>query len=984
MADLPTRRNIPLNTMLMEVMAAKGNPQLVLQTSMDMISEVVGGTVEFVDATNPIAALWSAAASIHSASVMENTAGLREQYPILAETPAQLYNHMSYKEYLNRFCSPATVPIVFNLSFTDFQTHMVRVPGLDYSMVTIPRDTQITVAGSLKFTLQYPIEIKYFDSESIQITYNNTIESPLQKLSTNLLEYMLINEPASAERWIRFTVPMLQVDFSSSSGNVQQGQYFTRTIPFTDQFYYARCWNRSSLTNGWVEMATTHSPTVYDPTTPTMKLKVVGNELTVSLPTIYQNALGLTGELRIDIYTSKGAAVYRMETYSPNDYVMEMNPIDPNQDSNAYTAAMLHVSAVFISTATMSGGTDEIPFTQMRERVIYNSVGEPDVPITNVQMKTAAENLGFELVTHVDVVTDRIFLATRRLPPPSDPRLMTSANIGIATYVTDDPSQLAHPWIINHGPRTTFLSKNLYRSEEGIIKILTKAEVDAIEVMTATAKTNLLNKNRYLYSPYYYVVDTSGLELELRPYHLDDPKATDLSFITQNPTLQLVVNTSQYNLAKLDNGYQLTIQTKSGSYYKNLEDSEVNAQIGIRLKNSSRFVYWNGVQTGRTQDGERIFTFTLTTNYDLDANEQIELTNGVIDSEIPTPVWVDLKQEIHIFHTTTSIPAGIYKPDATQNMIGLTFLPTPSAAITHETVTATFGHYLKRLWTRARTYPDTEVYKRYTIDVPMEYPEDVYEIDPATGSGISIIDGKIHYNLLYKRGEVVRDEHGQIMYAHRAGETVREGGEPVVDYTRVGTREFDMFFVDGRHYFVTDETFKEYNTEFINVVVNWVLKDMMTLNERTFERTEVLFYPTNQLSIINVQTGEGNKLSLESDQSLTVDVYVSDNVYRDNEQRQILEEKTIRYLDSWISTQQVAISTASTGLMTLYGDVATAVSIKGLGGSQDLQLVNMLKDEDRFCLKRILQAQQDGSFIIREDVTVNFYRGRKPTVDDQL
>lgn len=983
MADLPNRRNIPLSTMLQEVMAAKGNPQLVLQTSMDMISEVVGGTVEFVDASNPIAALWSSAAAIHSASMMENLAGLREQYPVLAITPPQLYNHMSYKEYLNRFCSPATVPIVFNLSFTDFKNNMVRVQGSDYSMVTIPRDTQITVSGSLKFTLQYPIEIKYFDSESIQITYNNTIESPLQKLSTNLLDYVLVNEPASSERWIRFTVPMLQVDFSSSSGNIQQGQYFTRTISFTDQFYYARCWYRNSLTKSWVEMKTTHSPMVYDPTDPTMKLKVVGNELTASLPQIYQNSLGLTGELRIDIYTSKGAAVYRMETYSPQDYVMTMNPIDPNQDTNPFTVAMLHVSAVFISTATMSGGVDEVPFAEMRERVIYNSVGEPDVPITDAQMKTAAENLGFDLVTHVDVVTDRIFLATRRLPPPSDPRLMTSANVGIATYVTDDPSQLAHPWIINHGPRTTFLSKNLYKSTEGIVKILTKSEVDSIQAMTATAKTNLLNKNRYLYSPYYYVVDTSGLELELRAYHLDDPKAGDLNFVTQNPTLQLVVNTAAYNLSKLENGYQLTIQTKSGSYYKNLEDSEVNAQIGIRLKNSSRFVYWNGVQTGRTADQERIFTFTLNTNYDLDANEQIELTNGVIDSDIPTPVWVDLTQDIHIFHTTTSIPAGIYKPDATQNMIGVAFLPTPSAAITHETISATFGSYLKGLWTRARTYPDTQVYKRYTIDVPMEYPEDIYETDPATGSGISIIDGKIHYNLLHKRGEVVKDEHGQIVYAHRAGETVREGGEPVVDYTRVGTREFDMFFVDGRHYFVTDETFKEYNREFINVIVNWILKAMPALNEKTFERTEVLFYPTNQLSIINVQSGEGTKFSLESDQSLTVDVYVSDNVYRDSEQRQILEEKTIRYLDTWISTQQVAISTATEGLLTLYGDVATAVSVKGLGGAQDLQLVNMLKDEDRFCLKRILQAQQDGSFIIKEDVIVNFYRAKPSTITDK-
>lgn len=968
--------------MLQEVMAARGNPELVIQTTMDMISEVVGGTVEFVDATNPIAALWSASASIHSASVMENLASLREQYPILAVTPPELYNHMSYKEYLNRFCRPATVPIVFNVSLSQVMNFMVRVPGTDYSMITIPRDSQISLPGNLKFTLQYPISIKYFDSESIQVVYETESVSPMQKLSTNMLEYALLRDPGTAEQWIRFTVPMLQVNFGVLNDNVQMGRHFVRTFPFTDQFYFARAWYRVSETAGWIEMKTTHAPMAYDPTDPTLKLKVVDNELTVSLPQVYQNTVGVMGAIRVDVYTSKGAAVYRMESFTPNDYSLTMNPIDPNKDSNAYTVAAQRVSMYFWSTAIMSGGTNEVPFAEMRERVIYNSTGEPDIPITDVQIGTAAENRGFDLVTHVDVTGARIFLATRRLPLPSDPRLMTSANVGIATYVTSDPSQAAHPWILNHGTRTTFLSKNLYKSENGVIRLLTKQEVDSISAMTPTSKSNLLNRNRFMYSPYYYVIDTGGLELQSRAYHLDDPSASDLNFVLQNPTVQLSVNTGSYFLEKNEAGYMLTIQTKSGSYYKNLGDSEVAVQLAIQLKNSSRYAYWMGVQTGRTEDNERIFQFQLNTNYDINEDHEINFTNGVIDSPEPTNTWVSLKQDLNIFYTTSSIPVGIFKPDATQKLIGVNFLPVPSAAITHEIITATFGLWLEGLWTRARTYPDSEIYKKYAIDVPAVYEKDIYEKDPATGSGITIENGQIVYNILYKRGEEMRDPQGNIIYAHLAGQTVRENGEPVVDYTRVGTRELDFFFVDGRHYFVTDATFLEYNREFISIVANWVTVDMPALNERTFEETEVLFYPNNQLSVITVQTGEGNKLSLNSDQSLTVDVYVTDSVYRDNDQRQRLEEHTIRYLDTWISGSQVSVSAAIEGLINLYGDVSSGVSIRGLGGDHNLQLVNMIKEEDRFCLKRILQVQQDGSFIIREDITVNFYRAR-PVVFDE-
>lgn len=974
MATLPNRKDIPLASLLEEISHSDGNPLLAIQPCMDMISEITGGSVEFVDASNPMVALMSTSACTYSAGVMENAAGLRRLYSNLATTEEDLYHHMDYKSYINRFSSPGTADITFNVSRTQFETFMVRVPNTDHSMIVIPRDTRLRVGNDLVFTLNYPIEIKFFDSQSIQINYNTDIPSPIQTLSTNIIEYRQVADPQTNEKWIQFTIPMYQTDYVKLTDTVQRGRYFVRTMDFTNQFYFARAFYRTEAAGRWVEMATTHSPQTYNPETPTMKFKVIGKTLTCSLPLVYQNTMGLMGELRVDCYTSLGDYITRMDGYEPNEYVLDMVPLDPQRDTSPYTAAATRVSIMSWSSGILTGGKAALTFQQLKDRVAYNSLGEQDHPITNIQLGAATENRGFELVPNVDVVTNRIFLATRRLPPPSDPRLMTSANIGIGTYVTEDPSKNAHPWVLVHGKRTTFLSKNLYQSTDGIIRLLTKAEVDSIDAMTNTAKINLINRNKYLYSPFYYVVDSNGLELDVRAYHLDSPVASNLNFVKQNATLQLAVNTGKYFFTKTDKGYNLTITTKSGFNYKNIADDQVQCQMGIRLQSSSRFAYWNGVLAGRTEDNERIYTFDIHTNYDIDEEGKIQLTNGYINDIDTTPMWANLSEDFHIFHTTSSIPAGTYRPDETQAMIGLSYLPTPVAAITHEIIQAKFGDHLKALWTRGRALPDMIVYKQYAIDVQKVLAKDEYDEDPKTGSSITVENGVIDYHLLGKKGDKVFDEDGNPVWQHRAGDVVKVDGEKVIDDVRVGTKELDMFFVDGRHYFVTDATFKDYNKEFIDLVVVWVLKDIPSINERTFEKTVVRFYPNNQLSMVNVIIGGGKKMTIESEQTLTVDVFVTDALYRDSEQRLRFEEQTIRYLDTWVSQPVVATSDAIDGLRTLYGDVSSGVSIKGLGGDLALTLVNMQRNEDRFCLKRNLSVQQDGTFIIKEGVTVNFYR----------
>lgn len=942
---------------------------MILQTVISLQEDASNGTVNYVDPSNPIVSQIETSAVVHASTVQQNVFSLRSLYPSLAQTPEDLYNHMSYRDYINRFASPSTDPFNFFVSFSQFMARAVRVPGTDYSMITIPRDTRVTVNKYVTYTLQYPINIKYFDTNSIEVSYDNAIESPLQSLSTNIIVSDIVTDPNSRERWIRFTVPLVQVSVDKVTGNVQPGSYYVNPITFTDQFVMARAYWKSTATNdNWQEMLTTFSPSVYDPTTPTMQFKVIDDKLYSSLPLIYQNSGLVIGSLRIDVYTSKGSEIINLSEYPITDYVINMESLDANRDTTVYTAAAIGVSTSCRSLAIMSGGKDALTFDQLKERVIYSSLGAQVLPITNINIEAAAENAGFELVPDVDVVTNRIFLATRSLPSPSDSRLVTSANIGIATYLTTDPSAVDHPWVKVHGKRTTFLSKNLYQSTNGILRLLSYNEVQDLKTLPVVTKLSTVNNNNYLYSPFYYVIDTASLELVVRPYHLDQPVASDLNFRSQNATIQLVVNTSEYNLRKVDTGYKLRIQTNSGNLYKNMPDAEVACQLSYRLANSTRYAYWNGTLIGRTSTNERIYEFDIQTTYDINEDNQLIVINGKIDATSETPIEVDLSGQFNIFHTTSSI-TSLYVPSEMDDMIGKFMLPVPSVAITRETVNLEFGKYLDALWSRARTLPDSDVYMRYNQDIPAIAETDIYAEPP-----FIIEDGQIVYQYIAKQGEPILDENGSPVILHYKGDIVKVNGEPVIEKQEIGSREFDILMVDGRHYFVDDSAYVAYNLEFVTTLVDWITDDIPALQAKTLEKTKIFFYPKNQLAKATLIVADYTQETIDSEQPITIDAYVTNSLLNDTERRAVMNTQTIRYLSTWIAQTRVSVSDAVIGLADLYGESADSIKVYGIAQPKDIQLVIIAFDEQRLSLKRILDVQQDGTFIIREDVTINLYK----------
>lgn len=975
MTQLATIKELPLQTLYDQINLHKNNPAGIFRSALEALTEVMDGTVKFVDPTNPTVMLLECAAVSTAAAVNENLALLRKQYPSLAETSEELYNHMADVDYINRFAIPGIVPFGFLFSWSTLLNSMLRDETEKCKKAIIPRDTEV-IGGGITFTLQYPVVIRYYDTGTLTVSYDAEIISPLQSLETNMIPYET-RKKEDGTVFIYFQIPLYQFKIDTINETVQAGRVFKIKFPFPDQFYYVRAFRRGSSTNNlWVEIKTTHSDLVFDRRDPTLVIKVEENILTATLPQIYLTEFSLLGEIVLHVYTSKGAIVENLE---PFDFTIELRALNRERDLGKYTTESLTpVPRFAITNATITGGKDSLNFESLRKRVIYHSIGAQEIPITTVQLETEVDNLGFELIKNTDVTTNRIFLATQKLPPPSNPRLITSANIGIGTFITDKTSLLDHPHVYINNQRWTLTPDNLFKQTNGIISLLSSSEIQNLKIMELSLKVNHLNSNKYLYTPFHWVFDNNSLEFSLRAYHLDSPTLSMINFVRQNQSLELAVNTASRRIERTIEGYKLTIRLLSGNSYKALPDGQVAAQLMFFPSGDTLPVYIKGHQSGITTTGEREFSFDLKTNYDLDEENRIRILDASIDGVINQDVWVDLETELHVFLCTNSLSVN-YTPDQSNNFYGEFQLAQGMVPITHESIKVSFGKALKNLWARARSLAVGYNYETYPMDIPLTYDQNVYTRDHVTGNIFTIVDGRPVFTVLHNVGEPVLDEDGNPVMRYRKGDPIINSatGAPQLKSTTYFKKEVDLLFIDGRHYFVNDPAYLDYNKEVIKILETWIIDDLVSIQENLLEKTKIFFHPKSQLGEVVVDLGDGVTTTIDSEQTPEIDLYVPEVVFNSDTIRTQLKNKTISVLDQHLSKTEINNSEIEAALRAEYSTAAISLKLFNLGGSLDLNYARVVDPDKRLSLKRILDIQADGSTVMKEAVTINFFKVKK-------
>ena len=950
----------------------KYNPSAIQRDALLIAAQAVEGGVEFVDPTNPFILAMETTAVNTAAFMVENEVLNRRQYPIAALTPADLYLHMSDKDYLNRFAVPTTAVITMLIRKDELINSMVldNTPGV--YKITIPRNTFFTVADTI-FSMQYPIDIRQQLHGGLQAVHDARVVSPLLSLTTNIVDMEERKDPSGIS-FMELQIPVTQFKITSRFVDVTAVSGFTTNVELTQEYHYARVFLQ--LTNGtWKEILTTHTDQIYDPNTPTVVLQVLPDKLQVKVPVIYTTTQQIRGKLRIDVYETKGNVNLLLKDYSPNDYSATFLAID-TIDKTPHVAALKNIRTfVMYSMSQTTGGRSGLTFEELRERVISHSIGPQVIPITSAQLSVTLLDKGYDVVRNIDTITNRVFQATKAMPAPSDDRLITAAAASINTSTLRFNKLRDAYGVIINSQGATLTPKALYKIENGITTIVPKDDYNSLISLTNAQKAEAFTASTYLYTPFHYVLDISEATFGARAYYLDNPTVLAKNFVAENASTGLQVSVDNtYSLERINAGYRLTISTRSNKAYRDLPDGNCFAQLSFKTPDQSVTAFLLGVQSTRlSEDNERIYVFDMATDFSIMSDHSLD-QNSFTFSPTELTTRCALEQEFNIcFIVNTPMPIGTSGTNIDQQL-GFFQLPAGSVGVSWERLQMRFGHHLDALWVQSRTVLDATAYRTYDQDVLAYYKQDIYEYD-STGSFFELdADGELKYNILHLQGDQIFEPNGDPVYAHRAGDHILDNSDkpiPIVSGDDGLVRYVDLFLVEAAYRFATTNACITYREQLTSNVVNSIITDLAMITENLLDKSKIYYYPKVTQGNILVMALNGIEIKIPAGQAFKVTLHIPEATKYNIELLEDLKKTTVRLLDTQVKERNVSISNIIKLLLVQYSTDVINVSIEGLGGSANYDTLTVLEDAARLALRKRLVTQPDDQLVVEEDVTFN-------------
>jgi hypothetical protein len=968
--------NVTMSSLIGDIRTYAYNPTGIQSAIFNALEAATDGTMDIVDPSNPFVFSLSATAATVAAFMQENESRTRRLYPSVATTNDDLYLHMSDKDYVDRFAVPSKVTFTVIIQKASLLDILVNEPITNNGVAIIPRNTIFTVAN-VNFSLQYPVEIRQLVHGGLQITYLNDKPSPLKGLDSNLVIWSEFSD-ATLTQWIKLDLEMDQFNINTVYQDVSTSAGFVTTVDMKDQFYYIRCYLQNATTGKWNEILTTHSDQVYDPLTVTAVVKVLDSQVRVTIPVIYTSKAMVSGKLRIDIYETKGVLNLQLGDYASNEYTAKWYSVDTNDDTLYSTAIRQVTNILFFSQTHVNSGRDALTFSDLKTRMINNSVGSQILPITNTQLASSMTDLGYDITKNIDTLTNRVFLASRYLPNPTDASILTPVTSTMLT--TTVTMNQATDWVgaFDNGESITLTSRTLYRYKNGVTTPVTNAELTGINSQPLLERCNTITKGGYFYSPFSYVLDASTDVFETRAYYLDAPDVLSRNFILANETtgLQASISTG-YSVVRTQTGYDLYIETQSSDAYKALNDSQVGAQLSLVSPNQAKRVSVLGtLYHVDATTKERTFRFSLQSNFNVDALDQMEfpgipsVTNGLI-------VKLALQQSTDLLLTTTAdLPTSYVYSDADILVDQTLYRNTVPAVLSQERLTVEFGYALKSLWAQCRSSVSSIPSEVYPANVTAYYDNNVYQLDPATGAHFSVVSGVLTYNILHHKGDPVLDSAGQPVIKYRAGEVrLDANGQPVPlsGFKRFMIRYIDVMMFSGVYYFTTDATTQAYLASLMKDVVTWMTTDIPGYQNFLLEQTRIYFHPKVTAGMVRVIDSDNNTVFIDSAQNLALKLYVPARVFNDTALRKTISQSTVKALSTLLQDTVVSVSSIKKALRELYKDDVIDVELSGLGGTTNPQSVVTVFDEQaRLALGKRLVALEDNTLLVEEAVTIAY------------
>lgn len=956
------------------------DPSRVMDYTLELMEEALEDqNGKIMDPSQPLPFLVENDVLLANAAVQSFEAVLMKQYPIMAQTDEDLFIHMSDIDLEGMYATPGEAYFTILLSRSEVVSQAVQIDDSRSYKITIPKHTSILV-NDIAFTMQYPINIVVRPHGGIDINYDVSDVSPLQTIVGNKVEWEefdnLSNQiGGSFNQYLKIDIPVKQMKLSSYSSATSSTAIFKETYPFEDQFVKVRAY-RKRPDGTFEEIRTTHSEHTYDPTVLTLQVNVIGQTVKVELPYVYQSTGLGPSSLRIDIYTTKGERYLDMSSLPSGQFAVKFADLD-NTDNNRYSSALGKIdSFAMVSQGALDGGKNAPTFEQRRARVLRNTTGTINTPISHNQLEDTLTGLGFDVVLNTDDVIGRTYQVSR---------MMGENRYGLTTSPIDSAVMTARSTIedlvlldtvVDNISQVTITPDTLYKDVAGSLIIVPDEERIELGNLKGDVLANALTTNNYLYTPLHYVVDIQEERVDVRPYFLSRPRLGVSSFYAINETMDLqVASSNSFFVEYTPTGYRVVCKTKSNDPYKELDNEDLNVQLAFKPDVENELVYVNGTLLSIDSENERTFEFRIDTDWILRDNHQLTTKNFTLRVDETQFHDTPLKGEFFLIWSVNDYYVDNLSPSEVDEMLGRHLLDPSAVGIYAEKFEIDIGAELTGLWRRSRPIAGTMSFKTYTYDLQMTYPSNIYEYD-AEGKIVIITndEGKRELKMLHKKGDPVFNEQGEPEYVFRKGEVMMdEFNMPIPDNPREVTYWWDMILFDAKYRYATRPLDMEYERTYAQDLVKWVNVDLKQIEEVALERTEFNFHPRNSLKYIQVLADDGEVTNIYSAQRLVVDVYMDSAAFRDAELREVMTNSISRAIKENLNKTVFSNKQTMDDIGKLLGESAVTVSLSGIGGA-NFKVVTLLDKTTRLCMAKVLSVESDGSLSIKDDLQVNFKR----------
>lgn len=932
------------------------NPNMVIKTMLDFIERGTKENLTIGDPTNPFMMLMEASAVSGSNALLEPMGMIRKLYPNLAETPNDLYHHVSDEELVNLFAVPSVATIVIYINVLDLRSNGIKNIKEGYTETKIPKYTEIIVGG-VTFTLLNDILVRLYDEGSVfveQLTDKN--EMAINDLG--VLSSGIINDKEGIP-WLIFETKIKQVTKKTINKTIVTSQGFNATLPLTSKYYTSVISYKNQYTNGEYEiLPKSHNESYINPRVPTAYISLKDDGVDFRIPDVYLLDGLVSGNVKIDMYQTHGKLTLPIDKYSNTEFTIKL----PTDSRDELSATINNIVLQASARIGVDGGRNSLSLEELKDSIIHSSTGNINLPITDKNIKTLAGYNGFEIFKALDIITDRVYIASKNTTNLDSNLIYARPDIFFNTTNIILAEVKNNPNVIIKDDVFVIRSGTIFEERNNKVFVADSRELDNILVSTIDDQLEFFNNRNFFCTPYYYVMDKTDDKLTSRIYNLDAPHIDNIKIAGKNVNIFERVNSDMYGISSDRSGYKLLVSLKSNDKFNELDPKSINGELIIPLHDGSSNVHIHGTYDQKTN----IITFEIDTSFYVDNDDMITIDNGI---SLITNTKTKLKNNVYLYIYTTDTNVidetnymndEIYTTDSTHVVV-----------FVKETFDISFGDRLDFIWNKMYSTFTSRKYKKHKDNKYLTYKEDVYKIFPETGSIFKKDnDGNLVKELLHSKGDYILDPNGDRIYEYKAGDLIKDDrGLPIIDNDIGVMRNIDIMMLEYNFRRSDNKAYRNHLKSILSTINVWLLESIPEINDKLIENTEVLYKSYKSTSMVPIKVNNVI-VNLPYRVKPEVTLYVSKHLYTTEEMSE-MKDIIGKILHNHLDQTLIKLDNIKKDIISKFGNNIVGVKIEGIDNGMNIESFEIQDKTKRLTLKKKILTNSSNEVIVKYDLELN-------------